>query len=103
MCDRDLENAALSNDTCEAETVVAQKDANLSTYPDSGAALIEESERDDKNIQLLKLNDNEHFSEPASRKMLIDNFSSSCYNHYPCPHVAISQSIKFRIFIKHKH
>ncbi|XP_042064080.1 uncharacterized protein LOC121807812 isoform X1 [Salvia splendens] len=78
--DSDSENAALSNDACETETnypVVAQpigtlevqKDDNLSTYPDSGAVnctLMEESERDDKKIELLKLNDNVHLSEPAS-------------------------------------
>ncbi|XP_047945788.1 uncharacterized protein LOC125192293 isoform X2 [Salvia hispanica] len=78
--DSDSENAVLSYDACETERnypVVAQpigtlevrKDANLSTYPDAGAVnctLMEESERDDKKIELLKFNDNVHFSEAAS-------------------------------------
>lgn len=78
--DSDSENAALSNDACETETnypvvvqpigtLEVQKDANLITYPDSGAVnctLMEESKRDDKKIELLKLDDNVHFTEPAS-------------------------------------
>ncbi|XP_042059111.1 uncharacterized protein LOC121803544 isoform X1 [Salvia splendens] len=78
--DSDSENAVLSNDACETEpnypvvaqpigTLEVQKDANLSTHPDAGAVnctLMEESERSDKKVELLKFNDNVHFSEAAS-------------------------------------
>lgn len=76
----DSENTALSNDACETEPnypVVAQplrtseiqKDAHVSTHLDAGAVnctQMVELERDDKEIELLKLNDNVHFSEAAS-------------------------------------
>ncbi|XP_057807950.1 uncharacterized protein LOC131022471 isoform X2 [Salvia miltiorrhiza] len=78
--DGDSENAALSNDACETEpnypavaqplgTLKIQKNANLSTYPHAGAVNCTQTvelERDDKKIELLKLNDNVHFSGAAS-------------------------------------